>query len=299
LSSDIRFDGRVAIVTGAGGGIGRQYALLLAARGARVVVNDIGGSVTGEGVDVGPAAAVVKEIIEAGGTAVASTDSVSTPAGAGRIVQTAIDSFGTIDILVNNAGILRDASFGKLTPEKLDAVLDVHLRGTFFVTMHAWQVMRQNSYGRIVSTTSNSGLIGNFGQSNYGAAKMGIVGLTRVLSAEGRRSNINVNAIAPAAITRMTEGFVEDEAARVLDPAYVAPVVAWLAHADCNVTGEVISAGGGRVARYFIGLTPGYFAADMDPEAVRDHWNQVCDTTGYIIPAVPAEEMDLVMRNWT
>jgi len=298
MSSDLRFDGRVAVVTGAGGGLGRQYALMLAARGAHVVVNDIGGSVGGDGSHEGPAAGVVREILDGGGSAIANTDSVSSPDSAEAIVQCALDKFGTIDILINNAGILRDSTFYKLSPENIDAVLDVHLRGTFFVSLYAWRVMRDKSYGRIINTSSNSGLIGNFGQSNYGAAKLGVVGLTRVLAAEGQRFNINVNAIAPAALTRMTESVIEGDTARILDPAYVAPAVAWLAHEDCQTSGEVISAGGGRIARYFIGLTPGYFAGNLSAEDVRDHWDKVVDETGYIVPARPSEEMDLIMKNW-
>jgi NAD(P)-dependent dehydrogenase (short-subunit alcohol dehydrogenase family) len=298
MSAGLRFDGRVAVVTGAGGGLGRQYALLLASRGAHVVVNDLGGSVGGDGADAGQAAKVVQEILDAGGSAVANTDSVSNPSSAENIVRTAVESFGTIDILVNNAGILRDAAFHKLAAENVDAVLDVHLRGSFFVSMPAWRIMREKGYGRIVNTSSNSGLIGNFGQSNYGAAKLGVVGLTRVLAAEGQRYGINVNAIAPAALTRMTEGLVQGESARVLDPAYVAPAVAWLVHEGCETTGEIISAGGGRVARYFIGLTPGYFSKDLSIEDVSDHWAEVRDTTQYIIPTQPAEEMAQIMEHW-
>jgi len=278
--------------------LGREYALHLAARGAQVVVNDLGGSVGGDGADSGPAVAVVREITDAGGVAVASLDSVSTPQTAEQIIRTAVEAFGTVDILINNAGILRDSSFHKMTPEQVDAVLDVHLRGSFFVTLQAWRVMREKAYGRIINTSSNSGLIGNFGQSNYGAAKLGVVGMTRVLAAEGQRYNIRVNAIAPAALTRMTENVVEGDVARVLAPAFVAPAVAWLAHEDCETTGEIISAGGGRVARYFIGLTPGYFSKDLTPEDVRDHWDQVRDPVGYTIPVQPSEELEQILSHW-
>ena len=298
MTSELRFDGRVAIVTGAGGGLGREYALLLAARGAHVVVNDLGASVSGDAPTVGAAVAVVREIQAAGGTAIANTDSVSTPQSAQSIVQAAVNAYGTVDILINNAGILRDQSFHNLTTENIDAVLDVHLRGTFFVTRPAYRIMREKKYGRIVNTSSNSGLIGNFGQSNYGAAKMGIIGLTRVLAIEGQRNGIHVNAIAPAARTRMTESVIDSETAAALDPAYVAPAVAWLAHEDCQTTGEFISAGAGRVARYFIGLTPGYFGRDLTAEEVRDHWDEVRSTEGFIIPSSPSEEMDFMMANW-
>ena len=195
--ADLGFDGKVAIITGAGGGLGREHALLLASRGAQVVVNDIGGSISGDGGDAGPAERVVKEITDAGGEAIADTHSVSTPEGGAALVATALEHFGRVDIVVNNAGILRDKTFHNMTPDLLDPVLDVHLRGAFNVTRPAWIAMREQSYGRVVNTSSNSGILGNFGQSNYGAAKMGLVGLTRVLAVEGAKYNIKVNAIAP------------------------------------------------------------------------------------------------------
>ncbi len=191
---ELRFDGEVALVTGAGRGIGRGHALELARRGARVVVNDAGGAVDGSGTEGVPAQLVAEEINAAGGQAVASRDSVATPAGGAAIVAQAVDAFGQLDIVVNNAGILRDKSFGHLTPDLVDAVLDVHLRGAFHVLIPAWRHMKQRGYGRIVNTTSASGLFGNFGQANYGAAKAGLVGLTRVLAVEGRKIGINVNA---------------------------------------------------------------------------------------------------------
>src|SRR5215472_1623512 len=185
--ADLGFDGKVAIVTGAGGGLGRQHALLLASRGARVVVNDLGGSVSGEGANKGPAEAVAEEIRKAGGEAVSDGNSVATPRGGEAIVQTALDAFGRIDIVVNNAGILRDKTFHNMTPDMLEPVIDVHLKGAFYVTRPAWLKMREQRYGRVVNTSSNSGILGNFGQTNYGAAKMGLVGLTRVLAAEGAK----------------------------------------------------------------------------------------------------------------
>src|SRR3954468_19283912 len=202
--ADLGYDGKVAIITGAGGGLGREHALLLASRGAQVVVNDLGGSVHGDGGDVGPAQQTAKEIEGLGGVAVADTNSVATPAGGAAIVQTALDTFGRVDIVINNAGILRDKAFHNMEPDLLDPVLDVHLKGAFYVTRAAWIKMREQNYGRIVNTSSNSGLLGNFGQANYGAAKMGLVGLTRVLAVEGAKANIKVNAIAPVAFTRMT-----------------------------------------------------------------------------------------------
>jgi NAD(P)-dependent dehydrogenase (short-subunit alcohol dehydrogenase family) len=288
--SDIGFDGKVAIVTGAGGGLGRQHALLLASRGARVVVNDLGGSVRGEGADKGPAQKVVDEITGAGGEAVADGSSVATPEGGETLVQTAIDNFGRIDIVVNNAGILRDKTFHNMTPDLLEPVLDVHLKGAFYVTRPAWLKMREQGYGRVVNTSSNSGILGNFGQSNYGAAKMGLVGFTRVLAAEGAKYNIKVNAIAPLARTRMTEDLLGDAASK-LDPELVAPVVAWLAHEDVPVSGEVYSVGGGRVSRFFIGMTEGFYDSKLTVEAVRDHFDQIRDPEGYTIPAGPADEL--------
>ena len=293
--ADIGFDGKVAIVTGAGGGLGRQHALLLASRGARVVVNDLGGSVSGEGADKGPAEAVAQEIRDAGGEAVSDNNSVSTAEGGQAIVQTAIDAYGQIDIVVNNAGILRDKTFHNLTPELLEPVLDVHLKGAFYVSQPAWLKMREQGYGRIINTTSQSGVLGNFGQSNYGAAKMGLVGLTRVLAQEGAKYNIKVNAIAPIARTRMTEELM-GAAAEKLNPELVSPVVAWLASEDCSVTGEVFTVAGGRVARFFIGMTNGYFNAGLTPEDVRDHLGEIRDEAGYTVPANASEETGFLFK---
>lgn len=287
------FDGQTALITGGGGGLGREYALLLASRGAQVVVNDLGGSGS-----TASAQRVVDEITASGGRAVANGDSVSDPAGAKAMVAAAIEAYGRLDIVVNNAGILRDKAFHNMTASEIDVVIDVHLRGSFYVCLNAWEHMRENRYGRIVNTSSNSGLIGNFGQSNYGAAKMGIVGLTRVLAAEGRSRNIHVNAVAPAATTQMTEGLLSPEVAAALNPARVAPVVAWLAHPMCDTTGEIISAGGGRVARYFIGLTSGYAGRDLTMEEVRDHWDEARDLTDFIVPETPADEMQQLLAMW-
>jgi NAD(P)-dependent dehydrogenase (short-subunit alcohol dehydrogenase family) len=292
---DLGFDGRVAIVTGGGGGLGKQHALLLASRGARVVVNDIGGSVSGEGADKGPAEAAAQEIRELGGEAVSDTHSVSTPEGGQAVVQTALDAYERIDIVINNAGILRDKTFHNMTPELLDPVLDVHLKGAFYVTRPAWVKMREQGYGRVVNTSSNSGILGNFGQTNYGAAKMGLVGLTRVLAAEGAKYNIKVNAIAPLARTRMTEDLL-GEAVAQLDPELVSPVVAWLVHEDVPVTGEIYSVGGGRVARFFIGMTHGYYNPKLTLEDVRDHFADIRDETGYTVPSGLADELRVVLR---
>ena len=293
--ADLGFDGRVAIITGAGGGLGREHALLLASRGARVVVNDVGGSVSGEGGDAGPAQRVVQEISDAGGEAVADAHSVATPEGGEAIVATALDHFGRVDIVVNNAGILRDKTFHNMTPDLLNAVLDVHLKGAFYVTRPAWIKMREQSYGRVVNTSSNSGILGNFGQSNYGAAKMGLVGLTRVLAVEGAKYNIKVNAVAPVARTRMTEALLGSLGEKI-DPVTVSPVVAFLAHEECPVTGEVYSAAGGRIARFFIGLTQGYYNPHLTVEDVRDHLADIRSEDGYIVGTSNSEELALLIK---
>jgi NAD(P)-dependent dehydrogenase (short-subunit alcohol dehydrogenase family) len=293
--TDIRFDGRVAIVTGAGGGLGREHALLLASRGARVVVNDLGGATDATGASAGPAERTVKEIADMGGEAVADTSTVATVEGGQAIVDTALETFGRVDIVISNAGILRDKAFHNMTPELLDPVLDVHLKGAFHVIRPAWVKMREASYGRVLVTTSNSGILGNFGQSNYGAAKLGLVGLARALAQEGTRYNIKVNALAPIARTRMTEELLGPLAPK-LDPGLVAPVAAWLVSEECPVTGEIYSAGGGRVARFFVGLTEGYANPALTPEDVRDHLDQIRDETGYSVPAGVAEELSALVE---
>ena len=296
--ADLGYDGKVAIITGAGGGLGREHALLLASRGAQIVVNDLGGGVAGgDSGDLGPAEQVVKEIEAAGGVAVADGNSVATPEGGEAIVQTALDAFGRVDIVINNAGILRDKTFHNMTPEFVDPVLDVHLRAAFWVTKPAWPKMREQGYGRIVNTSSNSGILGNFGQSNYGAAKMGLVGLTRVLAAEGAKYNIKVNALAPVARTRMTEDILGPLADK-LDPKLVSPIVAWLVHEDCPVTGEIYSAAGGRIARFFIGLTEGYYNEKLTVEDVRDNFAQIRSEDGYIVPSGPGDEFAQLMKHF-
>ncbi len=287
--TDLGFDGKVAIITGAGGGLGRKHALLMASRGALIVINDLGGSVDGTGSDKGAAERVVEEIRSLGGDAVADTNSVATPEGGKAIVQTAIDAYGTVDIVINNAGILRDKAFHNMEPDLMNPVFDVHLKGAFHVTQPAWVIMREKGYGRIISTSSAAGIFGNFGQTNYGAAKMGLVGFTRVLAVEGAKYNIKANAIAPLALTRMTEtimGALGDK----LDPALVSPIVTYLAHEDCPVNGQTFSVGGGRVAHVFIAETHGYHSANLTPEALRDNWDTVTDQTGYGTPSNLAEE---------
>ncbi len=289
MTEALGFDGKVAIITGAGGGLGRQHALLMASRGALVVVNDLGGSVDGTGSDKGAADKVVDEIVALGGEAVADTNSVATAQGGEAIVKTALDAYGTVDIVINNAGILRDKAFHNMDESLVDPVLEVHLKGAFNVTGPAFRVMREKGYGRIISTSSAAGIFGNFGQANYGAAKMGLVGFTRVLAVEGARFNIAANAIAPIALTRMTEDLL-GELGQKLQPDYVAPLVTFLAHESCDATGRVFSVGGGRVAEVFIGECQGFTDADLSPESVRDNWSTICDREGYAVPAQIAEE---------
>jgi NAD(P)-dependent dehydrogenase (short-subunit alcohol dehydrogenase family) len=245
----IRFDNRVALVTGAGAGLGRSHALLLASRGAKVVVNDPGVATDGKGSSHAAADTVVDEIKKAGGQAVANYDSVSDRAGATNMVKTAIDTFGKIDIVINNAGILRDKTFAKMTLDDFDIVMQVHLLGSVYVTKAAWQLMIDQKYGRIVLTTSGSGLAGNYGQSNYGAAKAGMIGLMHNLMQEGAKSNIKVNCISPVAGTRMTQGLMPEATLKKLDPRQVSPAVAWMCSEGCDVTGEIVAAGAGYYSR--------------------------------------------------
>lgn len=247
---EIRFDGRSAIVTGAGTGLGRVYALNLAKRGANVVVNDLGCDRHGSGERSSrPADKVVEEIKGAGGEAVANYDSVASPEGGEKIVRTALDAYGKVDILINNAGILRDKSFMKMEPENWKAVMDVHLDGAYNVTRPAFRVMRQNRYGRIVVTTSSAGLYGNFGQANYAAAKMGLVGLMHTLKLEGAKYNIKINAIAPMALSRMTEDLMTPEMAKNTSPDFVAPMVVYLCSEELSDSGQIYFAGAGVYCR--------------------------------------------------
>lgn len=292
----VSFDGKVAVVTGSGGGLGRHYALELARRGAKVVVNDVGGSVDGRGTSRSAADTVVEEITAAGGEAVASYDSVADPDSGRAVIESAIDAFGTVDAVINNAGILRDRSFAKLTVEELHAVLDVHLRGAFYVSQPAFAVMKEKGYGRFVFTSSNSGILGNFGQSNYGAAKMGLVGLSNVLAIEGERHGIKSNVIAPIARTRMTEDLL-GPFADALDPELVAPMVVYLASESCSPTHEIYSAGAGRFARFFVGLTPGWLAEAGTPPSVEDiaeRLEEIRAPEGFSILDSVGEELQLL-----
>ena len=257
--TEIRFDGKVAVITGAGGGLGRAYALLLAGRGARVVVNDLGGTFDGAGADSTPAQKVVDEIKAAGGEAFANYDSVSEWESAQKIIQTALDNYGRLDILINNAGILRDKSLLKMEIEDYRKIMSVHLDGTFFCTKAAFPHMREQGYGRIVSTASAAGVYGNFGQTNYGAAKMGIVGLMNCVCQEGAKYSVLANTIVPTAGTRLTATVMPMEIIEKVKPEYVAPIVAWMCSDQCVVSGKMFTAGGGYYSRAAVVEGPGVF----------------------------------------
>jgi NAD(P)-dependent dehydrogenase (short-subunit alcohol dehydrogenase family) len=295
--AELRFDGTVALVTGAGNGIGREHALLLAARGCAVVVNDLGGtSIDGSGDITDSAQAVADEITAAGGRAVADRNGVSDVDGAAAMVQAAVDAFGRIDIVVNNAGILRDKTFLSQTPEFVDPVLDVHLKGSLHVTRAAWSHFREQKYGRVVLTSSAAGLFGNSGQANYAAAKTGLIGLMNVLVHEGEKYGINTNIISPVAETRMTSHVIGALAGRV-DARLISPVAAYLVHDSCDVSGHIYSVGGGRVARVFLGLTHGWGRPELDEltvEDVRDHLSEIEDLEGFTIPRGAADDHKVV-----
>lgn len=284
--ADLRFDGRVAIVTGAGLGLGPAHALDLAARGANVVVNDLGGALDGTGASSGPTSDVAEEIRKSGGVAVPNRQNVATPEGAEAIVATAVCEFGRVDIVVNNAGILRGKSFLKMAPAEFDAVIAVHLRGSFLVTHAAWPHLRAQVYGRVVMTSSSAGLFGSFGRASYASAKMGLIGLTKTLALEGAKYGIKVNAIAPVAITRVTVGLFQPDLTGRLGPKFVTPVVCYLAHEECTSTGQAYSVAGGRVARVLVAEGPGWVKkADLTPEDVRDAWEQINVEQPQIVPA--------------
>ena len=277
----IDFKGKVAIVTGAGAGLGRIHAIELAKRGAKVVVNDLGGSVDGSGGGSAAAQGVVEEIKKAGGEAIANGASVSDKKGAESIVTDAVKAFGTVDILINNAGILRDKSFAKGSLEDFELIVSVHLLGSVYVTKAAWPVMLEKGYGRIVMTTSSSGLYGNFGQSNYGAAKLGIIGLMNTLKIEGEKKNVRVNAIAPIAATRMTEGLgIPEEFFKKLKPELVTPAVLYLASENAP-TGLIIEAGAGHYSKVAILEAKGAKLGDsVTPEDIEANIAKITDMTG-------------------
>ena len=281
----IRFDGRVAIVTGAGGGLGRLHALALAARGAAVVVNDLGGTLDGNGGTPTAANAVVEEIRAAGGKAIASAASVTDFAAVQAMVQAAIGEWGRVDILVNNAGILRDKSFAKMELDDFRLVLDVHLMGAVHCTKAVWEVMREQKYGRIVMTTSSTGLYGNFGQANYGAAKMALVGLMQTLSLEGAKYDIRVNCLAPTAATRMTAGLMPEAVLKQLEPGSVTPGLLALVAEDAP-TRAILCAGAGAFERAYVTLTQGIHVgmAGDAAEQVAERWEEISDRDGETVP---------------
>lgn len=295
--ADIRFDGKVAIVTGAGGGLGRQHALELGRRGAKVVVNDLGAALDGSGGSSAAAAAVVDEIKAAGGEAIADGGSVADDAGAANLVKRAMDAFGRIDILIANAGILRDKSFAKMEIADFEAVLDVHLMGTVKPLKAAWPIMREQKYGRVVVTTSSTGLYGNFGQANYGAAKASLVGLMRTLRIEGERDNVRVNAICPVAATRMTENILPPAIAERMKPEYVSPGVVYLVSEDAP-NGVILTAAAGAFAVAQLYETEGVYLgeAGLSAEEVRDNWAKITDPAGQQAYAAGQEQSQKFLR---
>ncbi len=287
IPKQLRFDDRVAVVTGAGRGLGRAYAQLLASRGAKVVVNDLGASLAGEGADAGPAGHVVNEIRAAGGEAVACTASDTTPEGGDAIIQTALDHYGRLDILIHNAGTVRRGSLKEMSYEDFEAVLDVHLRGAFNVVRPAFPVMCDAGYGRIVLTSSIGGLYGNHGVANYAAAKAGVIGLSNVAALEGAADGVTCNVIVPAAVTRMAAG-IDTSAYPPMNPELVAPVVGWLAHESCSVTGEMFIALAGRVARAVIAESPGVQRPSWTVEDVGEYLAAIRNVDSPLIfPVVP------------
>ncbi|WP_313523467.1 SDR family oxidoreductase [Stutzerimonas kunmingensis] len=297
MTDAIRFEDKVVIVTGAGGGLGRAHALLFARHGAKVVVNDLGGSTQGDGANSSAADRVVEEIRGAGGTAVANHDSVT---DGDRIVQQALDSFGRIDVVVNNAGILRDKTFHKMEDADWDLVYRVHVEGAYKVTRAAWPHMREQNYGRVILTASTSGIYGNFGQSNYGMAKLGLYGLTRTLALEGRKNNVLVNAIAPTGGTRMTEGLIPPQVFEQLKPELVSPLVVYLASEQCQETSGLFEVGGGWMGKVRwerslgVGFDP---QAGFDAEDVAAQWQQICNFENAAHPADNMEALKEMMAN--
>ena len=297
MSDAVRFDDKVVIVTGAGGGLGRAHALLFARHGAKVVVNDLGGSTHGEGANASAADRVVAEIREAGGTAVANHDSVT---DGEKIVQCALDQFGRVDVVVNNAGILRDKTFHKMEDTDWDLVYKVHVEGAYKVTRAAWPHLREQGYGRVIFTSSTSGIYGNFGQSNYGMAKLGLYGLTRTLAIEGRKNNILVNAIAPTGGTRMTEGLIPPQVFEQLKPELVSPLVVYLGSEQCQETSGLFEVGGGWVGkvRWERSLGVGFDPRQgFSPEEVAANWQRICDFEGAAHPADNVEALKEMMAN--
>jgi NAD(P)-dependent dehydrogenase (short-subunit alcohol dehydrogenase family) len=282
MAGELRFDGRVAVITGGGRGLGRAYALLLAARGAKIVVNDPGVGLRGDGIDEDPAADVVEEIRSAGGQAVADRNSVATPEGGQAIIQTALDNFGRIDILIHNAGIVRRAALKEMPFEVFESVLDVHLRGGFHVVRAAFPLMCAQQYGRIVLTSSISGIYGNANVVNYAVAKTGLLGLSNVAAIEGGDFGVKCNSILPAAVTRMAEG-LDTSTYPPMDPDLVAPAVAWLSHESCSVTGEMFASIAGRIAKVYVAEAQGVYRPDWTIEDVAANIDAIRDTADPVI----------------
>jgi NAD(P)-dependent dehydrogenase (short-subunit alcohol dehydrogenase family) len=293
----LRFDGRVAIVTGAGRGLGRAHALLLAARGAKVVVNDVGASHEGDGGDAGPATEVAAEIAAAGGTAVADTSNIGLEEGSRAVVDTAIREFGRVDIVVNNAGISRWATFPDADAENLEMTLDVHVRGTWHTTRAAWPHMAAQGYGRVITTTS-TGMFGLPANLAYATAKGALIGFTRSLAIASKPLGIYVNCIAPNAATRPSESLkpsdmgsspqLDPRRLKMMDTGLVSPMVAYLAHESCPVNGEILVAGAKRFSRWFLGVTPGWLDEGDQPTTIEDvaaHWGEINNRDGYYVPA--------------
>jgi NAD(P)-dependent dehydrogenase (short-subunit alcohol dehydrogenase family) len=296
--SELRFDNRVAVITGAGRGLGRAYALLLASQGAKVIVNDLGGSLKGDGVDAGPAEEVVREIKAAGGEAVACTDSVATKEGGKAIIQSALDHYGRIDILIHNAGNVRPGSLKEMTYEDFDSVLDVHLRGAFHVVRPAFPLMCNARYGRIVLTSSIGGLYGNHRVVNYGVSKAGMIGLCNVAALEGAEEGVKCNVIVPGAVTRMAEG-IDVSAYPPMGPELVAPVVGWLAHESCSITGEMLVSMAGRVARAAIAEAPGVYRPSWSMRQVGENIDAIRNMgSPWILPVVPSGHVDHIRRSF-
>ena len=290
--TELRFDGRVAVITGGARGLGRAYALLLAARGAKVVINDIGVSMSGEGESAGPAEELVTEITALGGTAIANTNSVATPEGGKAIIGAALDSFGRIDIVIHNAGNVRRGMLHEISYEDFSAVVDVHLRGGFHVLREACPHMLAQKYGRIIMTSSINGLYGKSNNVNYAISKAALVGLSHTAAIEGQNHNVKSNVIVPAAVTRMSDG-IDTSQFPPMDPALVAPAVCWLAHEDCSVSGEVYAAMAGRIARAYLAETTGVYQPEWTIEAVAEQIGAIRDTAApQVFNPVPDGQLD-------
>jgi NAD(P)-dependent dehydrogenase (short-subunit alcohol dehydrogenase family) len=296
--ADRRFDGRVAVITGSGRGLGREYARLLGSKGARVVVNDPGASVKGEGVDASPAQEVAREIMALGGDAIACTESVATPEGGKAIIAAALDRYGRIDILIHNAGNVRYGSLEELTQEDFEAVVRVHLMGAFHVVRPAFPVMCKAGYGRIVLTSSIGGLYGTHNVVNYGVSKAAMIGLNNVVAIEGAAKGVKCNIIAPGAVTRMAEG-LDTSQYPPMGPELVAPVVGWLAHESCSITGEMLISMGGRVARALIAETQGVYQPSWSIDEVAQRIDDIRDTRKlWMLPPVPSGYVDHLQRSF-